>query len=292
MDVLTLGQISSGSNRALLSDSSNEGQPEELELLTGFQGTDTLSINFHSPSDYSSESGLTSPGTLIDDDFFDGLLNSDDLLLSCGELDFKETSPVPKPTQGLAPLPRKDPPKNTNKPVSMHEPKIRVYQDGQKLNDATLERNRKNAIAARANRQKKKEYVTRLEEQVESLTAENKSLSEKCRGLEGHVSDLKQEVVYLKSVLANQSSLSSILRGLPGIKGVSVQSSLSSTAGSKRQRSSATEEVPLQLKKVMKSECTESSGGICLHVAGEVASLELCSRCSLAAGRRERPPLQ
>lgn len=289
MDVLTLGQISTGSNRALLSDSSNEAQPEELELLTGFQGTDTLSINFHSPSDYSSESGLTSPGTLIDDDFFDGLLNSDDLLLSSStEL---EIPSEPKPAHSPVPLPRKDPPKN-NKPVSMHEPKVRVYQDGQRLNNAAIERNRKNAIAARANRQKKKEYVNKLEEQVESLAAENKSLFERCRGLEGHVSDLKQEVVYLKSVLANQSSLSSILRGLPEIKGVSVQSSLSSTAGSKRQRSSGAEEVPLQLKKVMKSECTESSGGICLHIAGEVASLELCSHCSLAAGRRERPPLQ
>ncbi|XP_003390481.2 PREDICTED: CREB/ATF bZIP transcription factor-like [Amphimedon queenslandica] len=252
MDVLTLGQISTGSNRALLSDSSNEAQPEELELLTGFQGTDTLSINFHSPSDYSSESGLTSPGTctLIDDDFFDGLLNSDDLLLSCStEL---ETPPEPKPTQSPVPLPRKDSPKNNNKPVSMHEPKVRVFQDGRKLNDAAVERNRKNAIAARANRQKKKEYVSKLEEQVESLSAENKSLFERCRGLEGHVSDLKQEVVYLKSVLANQSSLSSILRGLPDIKGVSLQSSFSSTAGSKRQRSSGAEEVPLQFKKLVK----------------------------------------
>lgn len=286
MDVLNVGFPTDAS--VLLSATSQE---EEELLAAGFQGIQSLTFSLHSPSEYSNESGETSPGTLLDDDLFDGLLGTEDHLLLCNsELSLaKENPPTPK-VATITPAPLSPPvalPKATSpKPVAnMHEPKVKLYQDGQKLSNGQIERNRKNAIAARANRQKKKEYMNGLEEQVDSLKSENKTLSERCKELEGTVSDLEQEVVYLKSVLANQSSLSSILRGLPDVKGVSIKSPFITT-GNKRRRMDA--EDGSDTKKVM-SDLPGASGGICLHIAGEVASLELCPQCSLAAGKRKRP---
>ena len=157
---------------------------------------------------------------------------------------------------------------------STNEPKIKLYcENGKKLSDTQIERNRKNAIAARINRQKKKEYLTSLESQVSSLSSANETLKQKCDTLQLTVNSLQHEVHYLKSVLANETTLSTILSGLPNIKGVQL------TTG-KHMRDATTTIVN---KKVKRDNPLQFSGGICLHIADDVASLELCSHCSLKA---------
>ena len=83
----------------------------------------------------------------------------------------------------------------------------------------------KNAIAARENRLKKKNYIGTLEKTVRELRNENLAMKTKMAGLEKNVTSLKEEVKYLRAVLANQSTLSALLRNIPKTAGVQLQSS-------------------------------------------------------------------
>lgn len=97
-------------------------------------------------------------------------------------------------------------------------------QDGDKWADKCMS---KNAIAARENRKKKKEYTTRLETTVETLETENNRLKSRNDTLESSVNQLKTEVEYLQSVIANQSTLSHLLGNIQNIPGVKFQTSMS-----------------------------------------------------------------
>ncbi|XP_061164614.1 uncharacterized protein LOC133173640 [Saccostrea echinata] len=84
----------------------------------------------------------------------------------------------------------------------------------------------RNAINARENRQKKKEYVKNLENSVNKLKTENLELKSECKSLKETVSNLTSEVEYLKGVLANQSTLATILNKLSDIPGLSFSTSI------------------------------------------------------------------
>ncbi|CAD5118899.1 DgyrCDS7574 [Dimorphilus gyrociliatus] len=73
----------------------------------------------------------------------------------------------------------------------------------------------KAALAAREQRQKKKNYVKTLEETVHNLKEENAALKKSSVQLSKSINELSNEVKYLKSVLANESTLSSLLANLP-----------------------------------------------------------------------------
>lgn len=87
----------------------------------------------------------------------------------------------------------------------------------------------RNAINARENRQKKKEYVKNLEESVDMLKSENSELKNECESLKKTVTNLTDEVEYLKGVLANQSTLASILHKISDIPGLSLSTSFKTT---------------------------------------------------------------
>ena len=79
----------------------------------------------------------------------------------------------------------------------------------------------KSAVAARENRQKKKQYVSELENKVKSLLVENVKLDTKVGGMEKLIKSLQTEVQYLSSVLANEGALASVLKNIcstPGVK--------------------------------------------------------------------------
>ena len=135
-----------------------------------------------------------------------------------------------------------------------------------------LEKNRKNAIAARQNRIKKKKYVEDLEEERSRLKTENVVLKTKCHEFQTKASKLQAEVQYLKSVLANDSVLASLISNIPKVPEVKLTSSFR-----KRSRESNDSENTKKLK------IQASNGGICLHVAKDVISLEFCSDCSKRA---------
>lgn len=84
----------------------------------------------------------------------------------------------------------------------------------------------KNALMARENRRRKKMYVTNLEDNVASLRRDNKRLSLIVDSQSSHITELKKEVKYLKSVIANSSDISMLIRNIHQSSGMSVSSSL------------------------------------------------------------------
>lgn len=153
---------------------------------------------------------------------------------------------------------------------------------------ASLDKSRKNAEAARQNRLKKKKYMEDLEKDRARLKAENVVVKTRCVELQNKYKKLETEVAYLKSVLANQSMLATLIKNIPGTPGVNLTSSLSrKRPGEMDQSSTETASPPL---KRLKNSTTEvgklnHTGGVCLHVSNENVSLELCSQCSLKAAQ-------
>ena len=78
----------------------------------------------------------------------------------------------------------------------------------------------KSAIAARENRMKKKGFVRTLQSSVQLLTSENKTLHQQVSSLQAKVGALQTEVMYLKGVLRNESSLASLLQNIHTTPGV------------------------------------------------------------------------
>lgn len=166
---------------------------------------------------------------------------------------------------------------------------------------AMIDRNRKNAIAARENRQKKKKYVEGLENEVGKLKEENKTLKTRNESMSNMILKLSDEVKYLRSVLANESTISLLLKSVAATPGISLTSSLAqSSAGNKKEtamekkksqyitRSRKRQSVEEQSSDVVepspsKKACRSNPGGVCLHVNSGKVSLELCARCEKKA---------
>ena len=131
----------------------------------------------------------------------------------------------------------------------------------------------KNAIAARMNRLKKKEYVNDLEKKVGFLSSENHKLKQDNCGLSKRVEELEDETRYLRAVLANESMLGQLLSRLSGVKGMKLSSSLFQAAN-------LNDHDYAQPRKRIKVEEKDTSGGICLHVDQNHVSVEFCSKCA------------
>ncbi|XP_071377396.1 CREB/ATF bZIP transcription factor [Centroberyx affinis] len=134
----------------------------------------------------------------------------------------------------------------------------------------------KNAIAARLNRLKKKEYVSDLEKKVGFLSTENRSLKQENSQLTKRVEELEDETRYLRAVLANESMLAQLLSRLSGVNGMKLSSSLFQGPDSNDH------DYALPRKRV-KVEEKETSGGVCLHVDKNHVSVEFCTKCAESA---------
>jgi hypothetical protein len=131
----------------------------------------------------------------------------------------------------------------------------------------------KNAIAARMNRLKKKEYVNDLEKKVGLLSTKNHKLEQDNCGLNKRVEELEDETRYLRAVLANESMLGQLLSRLSGVNGMKLSSSLFQAAN-------LNDHDYAQPRKRIKVEEKETSGGICLHVDKNHVSVEFCTKCA------------
>lgn len=138
----------------------------------------------------------------------------------------------------------------------------------------------KSAIAARENRERKKRYVSGLEAAVNRLKCDNKKLADDRSTLMKETDSLRREVKYLRNVLANQSSLSSLLRNIPSVSGLSfVGGKITSDVTTlKRKSSNADVSTPKQAR--LSDQKDVQSCGICLHVSGSRVSMELCAACN------------
>lgn len=134
----------------------------------------------------------------------------------------------------------------------------------------------KNAIAARLNRLKKKEYVNNLERKVGMLLTENGTLKQENCQLTKRVEELEDETRYLRAVLANQSVLAQLLSRLSGVNGMKLSSSLF-------QNSNPNDHDYALPRKQAKVKEKETSGGVCLHVDQNHVSVEFCRECAESA---------
>ncbi|KAL7398279.1 hypothetical protein ABVT39_007186 [Epinephelus coioides] len=134
----------------------------------------------------------------------------------------------------------------------------------------------KNAIAARLNRLKKKEYVNSLERKVGVLSTENDGLRQENSQLIKRVEELEDETRYLRAVLANESMLAQLLSRLSGVNGMKLSSSLF-------QGPDPNDHDYALPRKRVKVEEKETSGGVCLHVDKNHVSVEFCTKCAESA---------
>jgi regulator of replication initiation timing len=144
----------------------------------------------------------------------------------------------------------------------------------------------KNAIQARFNRQKKKAYVQGLEESVQYLTKENATMKTQTKELSDDKKSLEGEVEYLKSVLANQSALSNLLKNIDNLQGVNLTTSF---ATSRKRSTEHDHDYTGSAKRKRTDKPNVGSGGVCLHVAKDNVSLEFCSQCAKMASGGKRP---
>lgn len=178
-----------------------------------------------------------------------------------------------------------------------------------------LQRNMsKNAILARENREKKKRYIHGLEKAVHDLSVKNKKLVHGCTTMRSTIAGLRREVNYLRGVIQNQSQLARLLKHV-SVAGptqhlqVNADHSVCDDESETRKASGSnncqsfsasrepSESMLLELMPVAanKSLLTEHDYaqsarqnrnmsrhqfGVCLHVANDVTSLQLCAECS------------
>ncbi|KAL1266545.1 hypothetical protein QQF64_002220 [Cirrhinus molitorella] len=144
---------------------------------------------------------------------------------------------------------------------------------GSKLREVSGRMINKNAIAARMNRLKKKEYVSGLEQRVGSLTTENRVLKQENGNLNKRVEELENETRYLRAVLANESMLAQLLSRLSGVNGMKFSTSLF-------QETNENDHDYAMPRKRVKVEDKDTAGGICLHVDKDHVSVEFCTKCA------------
>lgn len=146
------------------------------------------------------------------------------------------------------------------------------------LCESQVDRNRKNAEAARQNRIKKKRYLEDLEKEHSDMKRENVILKTKCHEYQQRCQRLQAEVEYLKNVIANESMLSSLIQNIPNVPNVKLSSSFASR---KRPHPTNSKDSTPSSKK------SKSSGGsgVCLHVDKDSVSIEFCQHCSKSAAQ-------
>ncbi len=267
--------------------------PEAGEETDRTESLEALSEGGLSPlrsplSDISADSGV-----LAEDDFLTSLFGEDFSMLSSATDIYMSTQPLGDP---LAPVDvNQVPPESLltavseeeavsqsrsafGRPVRSRRAAIQAMASSEKS-----DRNQRNAEMARQHRQKKKQYVETLEQDRIALKTENVLLKTRTDELRTHVRKLENEVQYLKSVLANQSTLAALIHSIPNTPGVRLSTSFEATR--KRPRDDSDSETPARFKRSRKDQAPSMTGGVCLHVSKDVVSLEFCPTCSKQAAR-------
>lgn len=85
----------------------------------------------------------------------------------------------------------------------------------------------RNAVMARENRRKKKEYLETLQKDVDQFQTENKKLRKLLTARNSMISKLTHESMYLKSILANKTEIMALLKTIQGSRVPITSSALS-----------------------------------------------------------------
>ena len=158
------------------------------------------------------------------------------------------------------------------------------------------------AEKAKEQRQRKKKFVQELQDTIEELKQEKAGLQQVNTQLNDKIGSLKEEISYLKGVIANQSELAKILRTVADIPGISINCSVLKNDQGELGKNNKRKYVPAGKKGVnLSDENTkkrrmnvevngelENNAGVCVHVQSGKVSLEFCPECSKNA---KSPPL-
>ncbi|ESO09873.1 hypothetical protein HELRODRAFT_167691 [Helobdella robusta] len=180
-------------------------------------------------------------------------------------------------------------PNGTLSPASSNDDENRkIFTTGRKKKNEELSMS-KNAILARENRSKKKKFIEGLTYTVNDLKNENKILRQKCFKSDAIIFSLRKEINYLKNVITNQSTLSTLLRHIPGLLQENFNDSVKDDViDIENVDDSESNSSEILLNASMQGRQTQGttsdmSCGVCLHVANNVVQLELCSACNTEA---------
>jgi len=179
----------------------------------------------------------------------------------------------------------------------------------------------KNALLARENRRKRKQYVTNLEADLAAMSKENASLKGQLADKDCKVALMEREIIYLKGVLANVEEISGLIRTIKGSSSLPISSSFHPPAKkmkTERLSESSTGDSGMLLGDSEWNLCNlpdtpqpdphydfdclpdidnemftardpytslspQVPAGVCLHVQDKKLSLEFCSVCSSRA---------
>ena len=153
------------------------------------------------------------------------------------------------------------------------------------------------AEKAKEQRQRKKKFVQELQDTIEELKQEKAGLQQVNTRLNDKIGSLKEEISYLKGVIANQSELAKILRTVADIPGISINCSVLKNEQGELGKNNKRKYVPAGKKGVnLSDENTkkrrmnvevngelENNAGVCVHVQSGKVSLEFCPECSKKA---------
>ena len=138
----------------------------------------------------------------------------------------------------------------------------------------------KNAIAARENREKKKKYINDLEKSVCELTKENTNLKINMKSLETQAGGLREENIYLKSVLSNVESISELIQHMSTAKNVKFIGTSLALDLKHQQEKPNLMSPNSTVRKSQRIIDKKNQPGICFHVNNNNVSLEFCRKCN------------
>ena len=147
----------------------------------------------------------------------------------------------------------------------------------------------KNAIAARENREKKKQYVSNLERSNKILEETNKKMKSEIDTYRKSQEAMVNEIRYLRGCLANSPEISAVIKSvlqIPGLKQVTTSLGINSKNQESRKRclrSNDEENASPPKSRRLQPLTGAEKAGICVHVNDGAVSLEFCSQCSKSA---------
>lgn len=139
----------------------------------------------------------------------------------------------------------------------------------------------KNAVLARENRKKKKEYMSQLESEITELKGDNEGLTTKLSQANNTIKSLHDEIQYLKSVIANESTLGALLKNIPAATNITLKRGRQNNTWDNPSAESKRRKLDHDYLSLIDGVDASSRPGVCLHVAEGSVSLEFCSRCNL-----------
>lgn len=170
---------------------------------------------------------------------------------------------------------------NTTSALSEEETNIKKEGMDDMKQKSRLLRNKKNAEMARVSRQKKKDHLHNLENEVKRLTEDNSKLKKENKSYLSIVKHKDREINYLKNILANHSALSQMIDYLKLKEKIHLSAEFSSNNHRPQISTPNCDQTSYDDEYYTTNNNHPHVAGICLHFKPDNhVSLEFCVKCS------------